>query len=157
MPPLTLSFCAIPSSNPSLLSEHLPHRIPASEPAPRPRPGAPNLRSSAFICGLCFEEAPDINHSIFINNWRAKNSGAPGIRMWISCARNGNKPVLPRNRTRMTLIKRIFTDSFIRANPRHPYNPCSMADSLFEEAPKINKLYSIELTQQSLCLWRRCT
>ncbi len=59
-------------------------------------------------------------------------------------------PVLPWNRTRMTPIKQIFMDSLIRANPRHPCNPCSMADSLFSEAPQINKSNSIKLMHPSL-------
>ncbi len=61
----------------------------------------------------------------------------------------------PRKRTRMTRIKRIFTDFPISANPRHPRNPCSIVASLqfdqnmrssvsicgsfFAEAPQINR------------------
>ena len=41
-------------------------------------------------------------------------------------------------RTRMTQIKRIFADFPIRANPRHPRNPCSIVASLFAEAPDSN-------------------
>ncbi len=77
-----------------------------------------------------FSAAPKINRPIFINGWSAKNSSAPGDHTRFSCAHNGNEPVLSWNRTRMTLIKRTFTDSLIRANPRHP---CSMAASLFAE------------------------
>ncbi len=118
MPPNTpFSYVLLPS-NPSPLSERLPSRLPAvSEPAPRQRPGATNLRSSAVICGSCFEEAP---------------------------------PVQCRKRTRMTPIKRIFTDSLICANPRHPCNPCSMAASLLGKAPQINKSHTIKLIHQSL-------
>ncbi len=65
---------------------------------------ATNLRSSAFICGSFFAEAPEIKSSI-------------------------------RKRTRMTQIKRIFTDFPIRVNPRHPRNPCSTSASLFAAAP----------------------
>jgi hypothetical protein len=41
----------------------------------------------------------------------------------------------PRKRTRITQIGRIFTDFPIRANPRHPCNPCSTSASLFVDAP----------------------
>ncbi len=44
----------------ALFEERLPHRIPASEPAPRQRPGTTNLRSSAFICGSFFGETDKI-------------------------------------------------------------------------------------------------
>ncbi len=33
----------------------------------------------------------------------------------------------PRNRTRMTRIRRIFTDTLIRGHPCHPCNPCSIS------------------------------
>lgn len=60
-------------------------------------------------------------------------------RNLVSYVGNRNEPVLRWKRTRMTQIKRIFTDFFIRANPCHPSNPCSVAVSVFEEAPKINR------------------
>jgi hypothetical protein len=44
----------------------------------------------------------------------------------------------PRKRTRMTQIKRIFTDFPNRVNPRHPCNPCSTSASLFVDAPDSN-------------------
>ncbi len=69
-----------------------------------PMPDTINLRSSVFICGSFFAEAPEIKIPI-------------------------------RKRTRMTQIKRIFTDFPIRVNPRHPRNPCSTSASLFVDAP----------------------
>ncbi|MCX9012276.1 MAG: hypothetical protein OIN66_14290 [Candidatus Methanoperedens sp.] len=73
--------CALPSPDPSPLTGRLPRHLPAphaaSEPAPRHSPGIANLRSSAFICGSFFAEAPQINRSIFINVRRARYSSAP--------------------------------------------------------------------------------
>jgi hypothetical protein len=40
--------------------------------------------------------------------------------------------------TRMTRIKRIFTDYPICANPRHPRYPCSIVALLFAKASEIN-------------------
>ena len=40
--------------------------------------------------------------------------------------------------TRMTRIKRIFTDNPIRAHPRHPCNPCSI---VFKPDKKISYLW----------------
>jgi len=46
-----------------------------SEPAPRQcRLGTINLRSSAFICGSFFAEAPDINYYVFIKEITSQNS-----------------------------------------------------------------------------------
>jgi len=53
----------------------------------------------------------------------------------------------PRKRTRMTLIKRIFTDYSIRVNPRHPRNPCSVSASLFVDAPEIRNVNYLQFAQ----------
>jgi hypothetical protein len=59
-------------------------------------------------------------------HWRSPAGSEPAPR-WIKNS--------PRKRTRMTQIKRIFTDFPIRANPCHPCNPCSTSASLFVDAP----------------------
>jgi hypothetical protein len=53
----------------------------------------------------------------------------------------------PRKRTRMAQIKRIFTDFPIRANPRHPRNPCSTSASLFVNAPEIHNVNYLQFAQ----------
>jgi hypothetical protein len=53
----------------------------------------------------------------------------------------------PRKRTRMTLIKWIFTDYSIRVNPRHPRNPCSTSASLHAKAPEIRNAMYLQLAQ----------
>jgi hypothetical protein len=53
----------------------------------------------------------------------------------------------PRKRTRMTQIKRIFTDFPNRANPRHPCNPCSTSASLFVDAPEIRNAMYLQFAQ----------
>ncbi len=52
----------------------------------------------------------------------------------------------PRNRTRMTLIRRIFTDDSIRAHPRHPRNPRSI--TFAPEGISDHNKYFYEITQQ---------
>jgi hypothetical protein len=76
----------------------------------------------------------------------------PSARLhWGSPA--GSEPVLrwiknsPRKRTRMAQIKRIFTDFPIRANPRHPRNPCSTSASLFVDAPEIHNVNYLQFAQ----------
>ncbi len=102
------------------------HQIPAPSPprastgaaplAANPRractdPDAINLRSSAFICGLFFVGAPDINSSEFIKVWTSQNSSLQNHSIHFS----------------------------IRAHPCNPCNPCSIVTSLFAEAPQINR------------------
>jgi hypothetical protein len=50
-------------------------------------------------------------------------------------------------RTRMTQIKRIFTDFPFRVNPRHPCNPCSTSASLFVDVPEIHNAMNLQFAQ----------
>ncbi|VVB96077.1 Uncharacterised protein [uncultured archaeon] len=52
-----------------------------------------------------------------------------------------------RKRTRMTRIGWISTDFPIRANPRHPFNPCSTAVSPVVEAPGIRNVIYIKFAR----------
>ena len=47
--------------------------------------------------------------------------------MAVMLALNEGKTCIFRPGTRMTRIKRIYTDYHIRAYPRHPRDPCSIA------------------------------
>jgi hypothetical protein len=71
-------------------------------------------------------------------HWRSPAGSEPTPR-WIKS--------LPRNRTRMTRNGRIFMDFPIRANPRHPCNPCSTAASLFVDAPEIRNANYLQFAQ----------
>ena len=143
---IILLFCALSSPDPSSFRECLPRRT-VSEPAPRQYiPSATNLRSSAPCPPPCIDT--------YLHVWLCHMCGRrqlaqrltwmrpPEVRLGAFICGSffaGAPPVLPRNRTRMTPIKRIFTDSF-RAHPRHPCNPCYMAASLFAEAPGETKI-----------------
>ncbi len=68
-------------------------------------------------------------------HWRSPAGSEPAPR-WIKSS--------PRKRTRMTQIKRIFTDFPIRVNPR---NPCSTFASLFVDAPEIRNAMNLQFAQ----------
>ncbi len=67
-------------------------------------------------------------------------------------SRAGSEPVLLSKRTLMTRIKRIFTDSFIRAYPCHPCNPCSIAASHFAAAPDESNVVHDLLAHLAECM-----
>ncbi len=56
------------------------------------------------------------------------------------------KSTIPK-RTHMIRIGRMFTDFPIRVNPRHPCNSCSIAASLFAEAPEIRNVNYLKFAQ----------
>ena len=75
-----------------------------------------NLRLSAFICGSFFAEAPDINCLKSIKADVSQHNIYQNHQISLSCIDSSNEPMLLRvktfinNRTRMTQIRRIFTD-----------------------------------------------
>jgi len=83
----------------------------------RYKSGTINLRSSAFICGSFSADAPDINCIKSIKIGPSQNNIHQNHQISLSCIDSSNEPMLLRvksfinNRTRMTQIRRIFTDS----------------------------------------------
>ncbi len=92
---------------------------------------------------------PPNNHILHCALLSANPSPFPsGRSVWrrlVLCA--SSEPVLRWKRTLMTRIKRIFTDSFIRAYPCHPCNPRSIIASFFAAAPEIRNAINIQLAQ----------
>jgi hypothetical protein len=98
-----------------------------SEPVPR-RPsyksGTTNLRSSAFICGSVFTEAPGINRIKFIK------------QNYLNSALTSKPARLLTDETNSDNTNWMDLHGYeIRVNPRHPRNPCSTSASLFVDAP----------------------
>ena len=114
----TLPSCASLSPNPSpRLSESRHwHRSTDSDFALCCyEPVTTNLRSSAFICGSFFAEAPDINCYKFIKASTSQNPSPQIHPIPPSCT--DSEHMIQWMRTRMARIGRIFTGFLIRANP----------------------------------------
>jgi len=154
-----LTFCASFEQKPSPLPSECPAwRIPPycpgnrREPAPRQySPGTTNLRSSAFICGSFFAEAPYSKDFDRINRMDRINPSTKSLSKKSINSIFTNKPQRTQRARRFLKRVSVFSVLSVALTSRissNPVNPVHPVHPSFSAAPDINRCEFIK-TQTS--------